>query len=232
MSCYACGADTLTVGQPFDLPPLRMRLCPDCAVAERAAEDEQERQAHVRTLLSRAGGGFMQAWTLETYPKDEAGRRPWAQAITWLDLPGRRPNVFLHGQVGTGKTGLAWALIREFCERGTEAAFLNFRDYLYNVRQSFDTKVPVDDRPHHVPILALDDLGAERPTEWAREELATLVDRRRMHRRPTIVTTNYEPAELARRLGHDDPLLGARIVSRLLEAAVRIRFQGRDRRAA
>ena len=78
-------------------------------------------------------------------------------------------------------------------------------------------------------MLALDDLGAERPTDFARDELATLVEHRYMQGLPTIVTS-YPPSKLAARLGHDDPEVGQRLVSRLTDDAVQIRFIGPDRR--
>lgn len=55
-----------------------------------------------------------------------------------------------------------------------------------------------------------------------------------MRELPTVVTSKYLPSELARRLGHDDPATGLRIVSRLTEDAVHVRLDRPDlrRRAA
>jgi hypothetical protein len=46
-----------------------------------------------------------------------------------------------------------------------------------------------------------------------------------------VVTTNYAPAALAARLGHDDPVVGQRIVSRLVDGALRINLDRADLRA-
>ena len=79
-------------------------------------------------------------------------------------------------------------------------------------------------------LLVLDDLGAERPTDWTRDAIHALVQHRHVSDRPTIVTSNYAPSALARRLGHDDPLIGKRIVSRLTENCIKVECDRPDLR--
>jgi DNA replication protein DnaC len=80
-------------------------------------------------------------------------------------------------------------------------------------------------------LIVLDDVGAERPTEFALETLALIVEHNHVRGTPMIVTTNYSPSALAQRLGQDDPVLGQRIVSRLIEGALRIKLDRADLRA-
>jgi DNA replication protein DnaC len=72
-------------------------------------------------------------------------------------------------------------------------------------------------------LLALDDLGTENPTSWARDRLYTLVNRRYLAQRPTIVTTNLSLEDLAARLGE-------RTVSRLWGASLVVNMRGSDYR--
>jgi DNA replication protein DnaC len=85
-------------------------------------------------------------------------------------------------------------------------------------------------------LLVLDDLGAERPTPWALDALAALVQHRySSDYLPMIVTSNYSPSQLAKRLGHSDLLIGQRIVSPLTENCVKVKLDRADlrtRRAA
>jgi len=76
----------------------------------------------------------------------------------------------------------------------------------------------------------LDDIGAERCTDWARETLATLIEDRYTRELFTVFTSNYSPSRLAVRLGHDDPILGQRIDSRIVESCVQVGLDGPDRR--
>lgn len=236
-----CGElpQTLTVGR---LGTLELPYCVDCGAREGAAERAREQDSCTARLLERAGGGRMRGWSLDTYPDDAAARAARIEAERWLRwyldaAPSLRHvdgcdarNLILFGDVGTGKTGLAWSLVRALCETGVDATLLNFRDYLWDCRSRFRGGVLPDERPHFVPVLALDDVGAERPTGYAVDELASLIEHRLRANRPTIVTSNYDPAELARRLGHEERVVGQRIVSRLVENADQVRFVGADRR--
>lgn len=75
-----------------------------------------------------------------------------------------------------------------------------------------------------VDLLVLDDLGREKVTDWASERLYVLVNERYNRRRPTIVTTNYSPDELADR-GYDA------LVSRLVEGAAVVLLTADDYRS-
>lgn len=216
---------------PLEVP---LRYCTSCEAIVGAEEREQETQRRITDLLSRAGGYGFREFSLDTFPgDDDEGQRAKEVAREWLDrfLEGDRANLLLFGNAGTGKSGLAWSLIRITCEHGQEALFLPFEDYLFDLREAIrDKSYTVNRRGYTVPLLALDDLGRERPTDYAREQLSTLIQRRIDRALPTIVTSNYSPAELVLRIGHDDRRIGQRLVSRLTQDAVGFRFTGPDRR--
>lgn len=182
----------------------------------------------------------MRGWTLDTFPADGPGGRALEEARGWLMAyaAGDRFNLYLWGDVGGGKTGLAVSIARALQERHVAgaralhdwessrptppAAFVNWRSLLARIRDGFGSDRERTARVSSyfaVPVLVLDDLGAERPTEWALDELTTLIDARHGAELPTIVTSNYSRAELALRLGHDDQVVGNRVVSRLSDGA-------------
>ncbi len=72
-------------------------------------------------------------------------------------------------------------------------------------------------------LLILDDLGAEKPTEWVRERMYEIVNQRYEWMRPIIVTSNLSPAQLAKQVGQ-------RVASRLMEMCEVVELDGRDRR--
>jgi DNA replication protein DnaC len=213
-------------------------LCGPCREASDAEDAAEARARRTERALERAGrDARMRDWSLVTYPKDAAGLAAQRVAAEWLDgyRAGERRNLILHGGVGGGKTGLAWGMVRSLIELDeVDALLVNFRQLLSELRQTFQDRqqgLPIDyARAHRVPVLALDDVGAERPTDFAREELALVVEERYSYGRPTIVTSNYAPGDLIRRLGHDDVVIGQRIVSRLTENAVQYEVKARDRR--
>jgi chromosomal replication initiation ATPase DnaA len=145
--------------------------------------------------------------------------------------------LLIHGPCGTGKTTLA------YCVAAARAALLDpyetirfvlIRDLLARARAAMtdNARSPIDQLlDEHPAVLVLDDLGAERPTTWATETIARLIESR--YRDPyaeTIVTSNYPPRELAVRLGGEDLLVGQRIVSRLRDNCQVIELAGPDRR--
>jgi DNA replication protein DnaC len=73
------------------------------------------------------------------------------------------------------------------------------------------------------PVLILDDLGSERPTEWVREKLNMIINFRNIRGLKTIYTSNFAPEELQNRLDE-------RITSRILQQCEVIHLTGADRR--
>ena len=78
-------------------------------------------------------------------------------------------------------------------------------------------------RLSQVDLLHLDDLGAEKRTEWVLEQLYSIVNERWQDQRSLVVTTNAAEDELKEQVG-------ARIVSRLSEMCVTIPIMGHDLR--
>jgi DNA replication protein DnaC len=211
--------------------------CPACQEADELREREEERAARLascRRELARRLPEQQRAWSLESFADgvDEADLEARDAVLAWLGeyLSGDRHGLYLHGDVGRGKTGLAVGLARELAEGAVEAWVVNWRDWLARLRDSYSDASRRPEPLEPVEVLVLDDLGAERPTDHARQELATVVERRYGARLATVATSNMRPTQLARALGHDDPVVGQRIVSRLTDDATIVEVRGRQRR--
>ncbi|MDR3230137.1 MAG: ATP-binding protein [Synergistaceae bacterium] len=129
-------------------------------------------------------------------------------------------SLVLAGGVGTGKTHLAAAIVRAALAQGRTALFISAIGYLEHLKSTFETKrtglyPEMVDHVKRVSCLAIDDLGAEKPSEWAIERLYDVINTRIEWKLQTIVTTNFPGASaLAQRLSAD-PFGARRIVSRL-----------------
>lgn len=144
-------------------------------------------------------------------------------------LDGR--NAYACGPVGTFKTTLACAALRQVVRHGARCRFLPTRRLLDELRASMGDgadPLPVYGR---VPVLVLDDLGKEPAKGWVLERVFALVDDRSSRMLPTMVTTQYEPGALIDRLAREgDRDTATAIVSRLRQDSLKVVTVGPDAR--
>lgn len=154
---------------------------------------------------------------------------------------GEAPSLYIAGPIGTGKTMLASCLALDLIRCGKSVLWSNVGDLLRSLRATFGSKEQneesVIDRFAHASILVLDDLGKERPTEWAAEQLFAIFNRRYDYGKPTIITTNYSGSDLIKRLtpkpditGYADDTTARAIVDRLRGTASTIILDGDSKR--
>lgn len=138
------------------------------------------------------------------------------------------PALAVWGDPGVGKTHLLAALcVRLIREREVGVMFRSVSTLLREL-QRFDDEVQRTDtweRALSIDVLALDDLGAERITDWRLEQLADLIDARYLAELPILLTTNYPPKAW-------DEILDERSSHRLLvrRMVLPVQLRGRDRR--
>jgi len=144
--------------------------------------------------------------------------------------------LLLLGAPGVGKTHLAVAIVKEvIANTGARARFCDTRELLRMIRDTYNPVVKTTEieviRPiMEAELLVLDDLGAERTTEWVDETLNLIINTRYNYRRATIFTSNYPDRELDEKSIVEtlQERVGARIYSRLHEMCEFITMEGMD----
>lgn len=124
--------------------------------------------------------------------------------------------AWLMGDVGTGKTSLAMLISKAALAAHRSVAIYSLPRLLARIRRTYDAEAGEEgylsffDRLSSVDLLHIDDLGAEKRSDWVLEQLYAIVDRRYEEQRSIVVTTNLEVPEL-------EEQIGPRTVSRLVE---------------
>jgi DNA replication protein DnaC len=135
------------------------------------------------------------------------------------DLPANLDSgrgLWLMGDTGTGKTTLAMLVSKSALEAGRSVAIYSLPKLLARIRRTYDSEPGQDnflqffERLTSVDLLHIDDLGAEKSSDWVLEQLYALVNERYETQRSMLVTTNLDEAAL-------EDQIGSRTVSRLVE---------------
>lgn len=141
----------------------------------------------------------------------------------------RKDNIGLlfYGSVGTGKSYYACAIANALTNRQVSAAVTNF-PRLLNILQGARDRQAVIDHLQSYDLLVLDDLGVERDTSYAAEQVYSVIDARARSGLPLIVTTNLTMEEMK----SPSSTQQQRIYDRILEMCpVPIKMTGGSRRS-
>jgi DNA replication protein DnaC len=139
----------------------------------------------------------------------------------------RGRGLWLMGPVGTGKTTLAMLVSQGALKAGRSVAIYSLPRLLNEIRDTHRadrSHVDLLDRLTAVDLLHIDDVGAERTTDWVLEELYSIVNARYEDERSMVITTNILDREAL------CEQITERTVSRLTEMCDELPLIGHDRR--
>ena len=143
----------------------------------------------------------------------------------WDEFRKNSMGLLLWGYVGTGKSYIAGCIANALLDKGVPVMMTNFARLLNKLTDMYsgDRNTYIDSF-NSFPLLIIDDLGVERNSEFAREQVFNIIDSRYRSQLPMIVTTNLtvdelkNPADLAR----------ARIYDRVLERCTAIKVNDQN----
>lgn len=224
--------------------------CEESAAAERALQVKEaeraraaERDGYLRNLRASGlprnyGTDGLAAWQYEGDAARSAALKI-ACAIGASLRSGKHNGrgLYISVGIGTGKTYFAAAMLHDLLMRGIRCKWSNAGNILREIRSSYGKGGEQEDeimlRYTKINVLAIDDLGKERPTDWALEQLFSLLNTRYEEGRTTIITSNYTLHELAARInpvGAKDSITADAIVDRISATCYPVHLSGNSRR--
>ena len=187
---------------------------------------ENDRLMYLKTT---AGKEFMYARFKEIDVKDKKR----VEVIKWIkkfyddyDIYKDMKGLYLHGSFGSGKSFLIYALLNELnIHKKVDFIALYFPDVLKSLKEDWDTYSDKMERYSTVPILLLDDIGAEQVSEWGRDEvLGTILQNRMNNHLTTFFTSNLTIEELEYHLSMAkstlDKVKARRIIERIKQLSI------------
>lgn len=203
-----------------------------CRADELAAEEQQRKaeKQRERIMLNRRASFLesdMQHWNFAADdgadPRIMRAAKSYVANFTQFREQGN--GLLLYGGVGTGKTFAAACIANALIDTGRTCLMTNFARVL-NTLWSIEEKQAYIDSFNQFDLLVLDDLGAERRSEYAQEQVFNVIDGRYRSGLPLIITTNLGIDKIKK----PDTVGNARIYDRVLEMCHPIELSGQSRR--
>lgn len=229
LHCRVCGNPVETIIENEIIGRRKVRCICECRIKEREADQERKRlETCERNRRICFKGTELKGWTFDNDDGSNeqiinAAKR-YAQQFGQFRKSGK--GLLFWGDVGTGKSFAAACIANAVIDQGYTALMTNFAELSNKLQESFSGRQSYIDSLNKFSLLVIDDLGAERKSEYMQEIVFNIIDARYRAGLPLIITTNLtmheikEPAEIG----------NARIYDRVLEICHPIRVAGESHR--
>ena len=230
--CKVCKGQRQTVVPNFGKPGYFMPrcVCPCQAEAERKRKEAAAQRERMERIKRRKAQGLQDRYLYDyTFANDNGDNPLMAKAHAyvehWEEAFRNNTGLLLFGDVGTGKSFFAGCIANALLDRDIPVLMTNFPSILNRLTGMFS-----EDRTEFIAslelydLLIIDDLGVERSTEYAMEQMFHVIDSRYRSRKPMIITTNLRLEEIK----NPPDLAHARIYDRILERCAPILFVGKN----
>ncbi len=225
LHCKKCGG----LLETFITVPLvgdrKVRCICDCMAAELNAHEEQMRQEErERNRRVCFNGSKLMACTFESSQKSELLTMAENYAKNFSTFRQEGKGLLLYGTVGTGKSHMAACIANHLIDHDQKVLMTNFATMVNVLQSSFDGRQEYINSLNKYALLILDDLGAERKSEFMQEQVFNIIDARYRSGLPMIITTNLTAEEMKK----PSEIGNSRIYDRILERCHPVAVQGQS----
>lgn len=257
VKCQYCGKELkdnriqIKIGEVMSYISIGYEKC-DCKNAQRDYKQqkikmekikrlkaEKEKQERIKQLYTKSGMPTrLKGYTFSNFKVNSTNQKQWLKAQEYAQkcLSGKtQGSLFIAGKVGAGKTHLASSIANAFILDEKPVIFGTLINLLGEIKDSYkddsETEGNIIRRYSSIPLLVIDDLGKEKPSEWTLEKLFTIINNRYENNLPVVITTNYNRDQLTERLSNgSNDVIAESIISRLYAMCSGIYLGGKDKR--
>ena len=195
---------------------------------EKAARDAERLRKIEKMRIRGFEQAEMKSWTFENddkkHPNVTSAAKAYCKNFDKFRSEGK--GLIFYGGVGTGKTYAAACIANELISQGAPVLMTNFSRIINRLQSKFEGRQEYLDSLNEFDLLIIDDLAAERNTEFVNEIVYNIIDARYRAKKPLIVTTNIDLEKLM----NETEISRQRIYSRVLQICHPIEVKGDDRR--
>lgn len=194
-------------------------------------EEERKEQEHKKQIYEIRRLCFSDEAMIDwNFANDDMANEKVTKAMqnyvdNFAELKKQGKGLLLYGQCGTGKTYAACEVANALIDKGYSVLVTNFARVLNELQATYVKQEYIDSLNDN-SLLILDDLGIERDTAYAREQVYNVIDARYRAGLPMIITTNLTMDKIKSTQDIDN----MRIYDRILEKCFPIEVDGGNRR--
>ncbi len=229
--CHKCNTRKQTEVMLFGSIRRPMCMC-KCMAAKRAAEEnEYKRREFEEKVKEMRRMGFPEAemrnWTFanDDLTNEQITKAAQRYVENFSELRKSGKGLLLYGNTGTGKTYTACEIANALIDQGYPVLVTNFARILNTLQGTFEKQEYIDNFQSY-QLLVIDDLGIERDTAYAKEQVFNIIDSRYRSGLPMIITTNLTMEKIK----NPEDIENRRIYDRILERCFPIEVGGSSRR--
>lgn len=204
----------------------------ECEKQRLATEEEHKKQLEFKNRVKELRrSGFPDTDMLQwTFANDDMENEQITKAMrryvdNFPELRKQGKGLLLYGNVGRGKTYAACEVANALIDKGYSVLVTNFSRVLNTLQSTYEKQEYIDSLNGYA-LLVIDDLGIERSTEYAKEQVYNIIDARYRANLPMIITTNLSIDKIK----NPTDIETGRIYDRIIEKCFPIEVKGQNRR--
>lgn len=232
LHCTRCGGPRQCRVDVFGSQKVVRCLC-NCMAEQRDREEEMRKRRERMLEIERFRSiGFsdmeVRQWTFDAdngkNPKITQAMKNYVEHFPELRRSGK--GLLLYGEVGTGKSVMSAMVVNALIDKSYPCLMTNFSRLVNKVSGLWEEKQDYLDSLTRFALIAIDDLGVERDSDFMNENVTTIIDSLYRAKVPMIVSTNLDVKEMR----DEKDVRRKRVFDRLLQVCHPIHFDGPSQR--